>query len=136
MNFQERYDNYLMHYGIPGMKWGIRKAQRYFRRADRMVNRASKKNAKRAYVHGRRTGNYTLNNEQDPQEFDEKRYQKYSKYVSKGYKAIGKALDGNSDKYTVNISPSIKTKNALGHLSLDSMPYKNFKTNVRLKRKD
>lgn len=25
MKFQERYDNFLMHYGVPGMKWGVRK---------------------------------------------------------------------------------------------------------------
>lgn len=25
MNFQERYDNFLIHYGVPGMKWGVRK---------------------------------------------------------------------------------------------------------------
>lgn len=144
--FQEDYKNYLyhsgfitedelIHYGVPGMKWGVRKAQRYFRRADRMVNRASKKNSKRAYVHGRLTGNYTLNNEQDPQEFEGKKYEKYNKLVSKGWKAIGKALEGNSDKYTVNISSSIKRKNSLGPLSFDSMPYQKVKTNVRLKQK-
>ena len=27
MKFQERYDDYLMHYGVPGMRWGHRKSQ-------------------------------------------------------------------------------------------------------------
>lgn len=27
MRFQERYDNFLMHYGVPGMKWGVRKSK-------------------------------------------------------------------------------------------------------------
>lgn len=27
MKFQERYEDYLMHYGVPGMKWGHRKSQ-------------------------------------------------------------------------------------------------------------
>lgn len=27
MRFQERYSNYLMHFGVPGMKWGVRKSR-------------------------------------------------------------------------------------------------------------
>lgn len=27
MNFQERYEDYLIHYGVPGMRWGHRKSQ-------------------------------------------------------------------------------------------------------------
>lgn len=27
MNFKERYEDYLMHYGVPGMRWGHRKSQ-------------------------------------------------------------------------------------------------------------
>lgn len=43
MKLQERYDNFLMHHGVKGMKWGIRK-DRY-----KKMSQKSKKRHKRFY---------------------------------------------------------------------------------------
>lgn len=41
-----QYPDYLMHYGIPGMKWGVRRAKRKIKKAKRLQGRA---NDERAY---------------------------------------------------------------------------------------
>jgi len=42
-----QYPNYLMHYGVPGMKWGVRKANRKIRKAKRLQGRANDEKAYR-----------------------------------------------------------------------------------------
>lgn len=39
MSLQKEYEVYLAHYGVPGMKWGIRKANEAYRRYDRQANK-------------------------------------------------------------------------------------------------
>lgn len=36
-----QYPDYFMHYGIPGMKWGVRKAKRKIRKAKRLQSYAN-----------------------------------------------------------------------------------------------
>mgnify|MGYP003206656971 CR=1 FL=1 len=40
-----RYPDYLMHYGVKGMKWGVRKARRKLNKASRLKEKASKERA-------------------------------------------------------------------------------------------
>ena len=40
-----QYPDYLTHYGIPGMKWGVRKARRKLKKASRLKQKASEERA-------------------------------------------------------------------------------------------
>lgn len=40
-----KYPDYLMHYGVPGMKWGVRKARRKLKKASRLKQKASEERA-------------------------------------------------------------------------------------------
>ena len=42
-----QYPDYLMHHGIKGMKWGVRKAKRKVRKAQRLQGRANDEKAYR-----------------------------------------------------------------------------------------
>lgn len=42
-----QYPDYLMHYGVPGMKWGVRRAKRKVRKAKRLQGRANDEKAYR-----------------------------------------------------------------------------------------
>ena len=40
-----QYPDYLMHHGVPGMKWGVRKARRKIKKASRLKKKASEERA-------------------------------------------------------------------------------------------
>lgn len=86
MKFQERYEDYLMHYGVPGMKCGIRRANRALAKADRYHNKAKKKLARQRLKKARLTGDY-------------------GEYLFGGYNSddIGKALDSNAYKLIAKV---------------------------------
>lgn len=42
MSLQNEYESYLAHYGVPGMKWGIRKANAAYKKYDKYANRMRK----------------------------------------------------------------------------------------------
>lgn len=118
--FQERYEDYLMHYGIKGMKWGVRKKtykslNKYQRRVLRGVATAA---AEREKMHNMDKGVQSKYN------------RKISKYKSKGntekvakYEAALK--DWNDSLKRANSTVNAAAANVKDSLKLDNYDVKN-----------
>lgn len=62
MSFQEEYSDYLEHYGVPGMKWGVRRQRREERRKERALIRGIKKDRRAALKRVKYMSNEELSN--------------------------------------------------------------------------
>lgn len=122
MKFQERYDNYLMHYGIPGMKWGVRRANRALAKADRYHNRAKKKLARSRLKKARLTRDYSeYFNGYEPDDVGKR-------LDANAYKLIAKAFE-NAENYRPEMTTRVR------NTASNPMGYSKLKTRIKAIKK-
>lgn len=76
MSFKEEYSDYLVHYGVPGMKWGVRKS--VYKTLDRGQKRTLKDYAQRASLYTAIRSKASIR--------QDKSSKAYAKAVSKAFK--------------------------------------------------
>lgn len=111
-----------MHYGVPGMKWGIRKANRALAKADRYHNRAKRKLARTRLKRARRTRDYSefFNGGYEPDAAGKM-------LDSRAYQLLAKAFE-NANDYHPELTTHVRNTNS------NPMGYSKFKTRVRAVR--
>ena len=111
MNFKERYEDYLMHYGVPGMRWGVRKADY------KAMSPQQRRETRLAYKENRKRER-------------RKRFLKRAAIVGGvtaaaiGANALRKHIDANNRKQYVSDSIRLKRMNAADRAEKDVLDFK------------
>lgn len=116
MSFQKEYEDYLMHYGVRGMKWGVRK------KTYKSLNKAQRK-----VLRGVASASYEVDNMRNFTAARKKRInKKIAKYKGKGDKVKIARYENEMKDLDKNLSNAEGTyRRSVDHLK-DSLKLKSF----------